>query len=167
MPKATTDFMTRLESGIGEDATREFLEQNCPDVSPPERHSEERSLFLASKDVDDYLRKRRRKYLEELEGYLIRVFGETSMIDSDYQTCSGNFKIHGRPNLSPKVAIWVSKRRLLYASRIADCVCRHLDAGRLRSIPLHDLSSTANQYDYEFMMIPDMSKWTIGRPCVG
>lgn len=70
MPKATTDFMTRLESGVGEDATRQFLEQNCPDVSPPERHSEERRLFLASKDVDDYLRKRRRKYMEELEGYL-------------------------------------------------------------------------------------------------
>ena len=70
MPKATTDFMTRLESGIGEEATREFLVENCPDVSPPERHSEERDLFLASKDVDDYLRKRRRKYLKELEGYL-------------------------------------------------------------------------------------------------
>ncbi|MCU0860507.1 MAG: hypothetical protein MUE55_07990, partial [Thermoplasmata archaeon] len=70
MPKATTDFLNRLESGIGDEATREFLEQNCPDVSPPERHSEERRLFLASKDVDDYLRKRRRLYLEELEGYL-------------------------------------------------------------------------------------------------
>jgi hypothetical protein len=70
MPSATTDFLTRLESGIGEEATREFLEQNCPDVSPPERHSDERVLFLASKDVDAYLRKRRRMYLEELEGYL-------------------------------------------------------------------------------------------------
>lgn len=70
MPKATSEFLTRLESGIGEEATREFLKECCPDVSPPERYSDERDLFLASKGVDDYLSKLRRMYLEELKGYL-------------------------------------------------------------------------------------------------
>ncbi len=70
MPKATSVFMGRLEAGIGEKATRVFLADHCPDTSPPEHYSDERALFLTSKDVDDYLRRRRRKFLDELEGYM-------------------------------------------------------------------------------------------------
>jgi len=70
MPKATSEFLRRLESGIGEEATRKFLEDNCPDVGPPEYYADERELFLASKDVDDYLIKRRRKFIDELKGHM-------------------------------------------------------------------------------------------------
>jgi hypothetical protein len=70
MPKATSEFLTRLESGIGEEATRKFLMSYCPDTGPPEYYSDERALFLASKDLDDYLRRRRRKFLEELQGHM-------------------------------------------------------------------------------------------------
>ncbi len=69
MPRATNDFMRRLESGIGEKETRDFLLEHCPDVSPQERYSDERALYLASKDIDDYLRRQRAKFIEELEEY--------------------------------------------------------------------------------------------------
>ncbi len=70
MPRSTCEFMDRLERGIGAEATRKFLLENCPDVGPPEHYAEERELFLASKDVDDYLKRRREKFVEELEGYM-------------------------------------------------------------------------------------------------
>jgi len=70
MPKATSEFLRRLESGIGEDATRKFLENNCPDAGPLEYYSHERELFLSSKDIDDYLLKRRREFIGELEGHM-------------------------------------------------------------------------------------------------
>ena len=70
MPSATSEFMSRMESGIGEEATRQFLLANCPDVGPPEYYAEERKMFLGSKDIDDYLRRRRRKFIKELEEHM-------------------------------------------------------------------------------------------------
>jgi len=70
MPRATEEFMGRVESGIGEDATRDFLMFNCPHVSPPVHYAEERKMLRASKNIDEYLRKRRRKSVEELEGHM-------------------------------------------------------------------------------------------------
>lgn len=70
MPRATSEFMKRLESGIGEEATRHFLLANCPHTGPPEYYAEERKMLRASKNIDDYLRKRRRRFLDELEGHM-------------------------------------------------------------------------------------------------
>jgi hypothetical protein len=70
IPDSTNEFLNRLESGIGEEATGEFLKKHCPDAGPPESYSEEKDLFLASKDVDEFLRKLRSTFLKELEGYL-------------------------------------------------------------------------------------------------
>ena len=70
MPSLTGEFMRRLEGGVGDDATRRFLIDRCPHMGPPESYSEERELFVASKDVDDYLSRRRRAFVAELEGHM-------------------------------------------------------------------------------------------------
>ena len=70
MPRATNEFMVRVELGIGEDATRDFLMSNCPHVSPTEHYAEERKMLRASKNIDEYLRKRRKKSFEELHGHM-------------------------------------------------------------------------------------------------
>ena len=69
MPEATTEFMRRLEEGIGEEATREVL-LTGPHAAPPEFHVKEREMFLASKDVDEYLRKRHEEFVRELKGHM-------------------------------------------------------------------------------------------------
>jgi hypothetical protein len=69
MPKATSEFMDRLESGIGEAATRELL-LTGPHAGPPEYYAEERKMLQASKNVDEYLRKRRKKFIDELRGHM-------------------------------------------------------------------------------------------------
>ena len=70
MPRGTGEFLRRLESGIGEDATRDFLMHYCPHVSPPEHYADERKMLRASKSIDEYLRKRHRISVEELEGHM-------------------------------------------------------------------------------------------------
>ena len=110
MPKATSEFLARLESGIGEEATREFLKKHCPDTSPPEHYSDERDLFLASKDVDDYLRKRRRRYLKELQGYMRDgTLYYTQKIDRDVIDFVRN---------NPEVGVGVRRGDMIYHTKI-------------------------------------------------
>lgn len=68
MPKATSDFMGRLESGLGEEETREVLLTGVH-AGPSTLYTAERKMFLASKDVDEYLRKRRKEFVKLLEGH--------------------------------------------------------------------------------------------------
>ncbi len=70
IPSFTNQFMDRLESGMGQEATRRFLMDCCPHLSLPGHYSKERELFLASKNIDDYLDERRRLFVEELEGHI-------------------------------------------------------------------------------------------------
>jgi len=69
MPKATTDFLNRIESGLGQEATRGILLKS-PHAGPPEYYADERKMLKASKNVDEYLRKRREKFIEELRGHM-------------------------------------------------------------------------------------------------
>ena len=110
MPKATSMFMTRLESGLGEEAARDFLASHCPDTSPPEHYSDERDLFLASKDIDDYLRKRRCKFIDELKGYMKNgTLFYTQKIDRDViDFVRGN----------PEVGVGVRRGNLIYHTKI-------------------------------------------------
>ena len=70
MPRATSEFMSRMEAGVGEAETREFLLANCPHTGPTAYYADEKKMLRASKDIDDYLRKRRRKFVKELEGHM-------------------------------------------------------------------------------------------------
>lgn len=69
MPKVTSDFMRRLEKGLGEEETRSVL-LTGPHAGPPEYYADERKMFLASKDVDEYLAKRRKEFIGLLEGHM-------------------------------------------------------------------------------------------------
>ncbi len=69
LPKATSDFMHRVESGLGAGKTREIL-LTGPHAAPPEYHVHEREMFEKSKDVDDYLRMRHEKFIAELRGHM-------------------------------------------------------------------------------------------------
>lgn len=69
MPEATTEFLRRLEEGIGDEATRTVL-LTGPHAAPPEYHVKEREMFLASKDVDEYLKKRHGEFVKELRGHM-------------------------------------------------------------------------------------------------
>lgn len=71
MPDLTAEFLGRLEEGVGEEATRELL-LTGPHAAPPEYHVKEREMFLASKDVDEYLRKRHEAFVNELQGHMDR-----------------------------------------------------------------------------------------------
>lgn len=69
MPKATCEFISRLESGLGEDGAREVLLVGVH-AGSPKYYTEEREMLLASKDVDEYLRKRRERMVKLLEDHM-------------------------------------------------------------------------------------------------
>lgn len=69
MPRITSDLMNRLESGLGEEETRNILLVG-PHAGPPEYYADERKMLLASENVDEYLRRRRKKFVAELEGHM-------------------------------------------------------------------------------------------------
>mgnify|MGYP001117887051 FL=1 len=69
MPRATRDFTDRLESGLGQEGTREVLLVGVH-AGLPKYYVEERKMLLASKDVDEYLRKRRERMVKLLEGHM-------------------------------------------------------------------------------------------------
>jgi len=65
-PRITKKFMERLETSLGEDKCREIL-LSGPHAGPKEYYLEERKTFLKSKGIDDFLEKRHKEYVEELE----------------------------------------------------------------------------------------------------
>jgi len=69
MPSITTEFLCRLESGLDHKEMRLIL-LDSPDAGPPEYYADERKMLKASKDVDEYLRKRRKKFVDELKGHM-------------------------------------------------------------------------------------------------
>jgi hypothetical protein len=69
MPKATSDFLDRLESEVGDGATREILLKS-PHAGPPSYYAGDKKAFKASKDIDEYLRKRHEGFIEELREHM-------------------------------------------------------------------------------------------------
>ena len=68
-PKTTKKLMERLEAKLGEEECREIL-LSGPHAGPKERYLPERKGFLALKSVDDFLKQRHKKYVEELEEHM-------------------------------------------------------------------------------------------------
>jgi len=64
--KVTKEVMERLEVVLGETQTRAIL-LTGPHAGPKEEYLPERKMFLASKGIDDFLKKRHRAYVEQLE----------------------------------------------------------------------------------------------------
>jgi hypothetical protein len=69
MPRTTREFTDRLESGLGEEGTREVLLVGVH-AGLPKYYEEERRMLLASKDVDEYMRKRRERMVKLLEEHM-------------------------------------------------------------------------------------------------
>ena len=70
MPKSTSDFLDRLETGVGPQATREILLKS-PHAGPPSAYADDRKMLRASKDVDEYLRRRHEGFVEELREHMV------------------------------------------------------------------------------------------------
>ena len=68
-PRITKKFMERLEAKLGEKVCREVLSSG-PHANPKDAYLPERKKFLASKGVDDFLKKRHEEYVRELEEHM-------------------------------------------------------------------------------------------------
>lgn len=109
MPKATNAFMSRLEKGLGEEGTREVLLVGVH-AGSPEYYAHERKMFLKARDVDDYLRMRREKFIKELEGHekdKTRFYNQ--MIDQD---------VLDFVRRSPEVAGGIRKGNRIYLTKV-------------------------------------------------
>jgi len=118
MPKVTSEFMDRLELCLGERETREVLLTGVH-AGPPEYYADERKMFLASKkDVDEYLRRRREKFIELLEGHMKnRTLFFTQPIDQDVLD-------HVKKN--PEVAGGIRKGNKIYCTKITFMAIEYL-----------------------------------------
>lgn len=68
IPKSTKRFMEMLESNLDEKTCRGIL-LTGPHAGPPEAYAGERKLLKGSRNVDEYLRKRRRQLVKELSDH--------------------------------------------------------------------------------------------------
>ena len=109
MPKVTSEFMSRLESGIGEEATRELL-LTGPHAAAPEYHLEERRMLRGSKSIDEYLRRRRKKFIRELTGHMNNgTFFFNQKINQD---------VIDFVRRNPEIAGGVRKGYLIYCTKV-------------------------------------------------
>jgi hypothetical protein len=68
-PKTTKKFMENLEAKLGEGGAREVL-LSGPHAGPKKEYLPERKAFLESEDIDDFLQKRHKEYVQELEQHM-------------------------------------------------------------------------------------------------
>jgi hypothetical protein len=117
LPRATSDFLCRVESGLGGRKTRELL-LTGPHAAPPEYHVEERRMFEASEDVDDYLRRRSEKFIGELREHMEKgTLFFTQPIDQDaLDYVEGN----------PEVASGVRKGNWIYVTKVPYMIIEYL-----------------------------------------
>ena len=69
MPKVTQDFMRRLQKGTGTETSRAILLTGVH-AGPAEFYADEKVMLRKSKDIDEYLAKRRQKMVDLLEGHM-------------------------------------------------------------------------------------------------
>ncbi|MFZ0965730.1 MAG: site-specific integrase [Candidatus Bathyarchaeia archaeon] len=68
-PKITKKFMDSLEAELGVSKCREILSSG-PHAGPKEQYLPEQKKFLESKSIDDFLTKKHKEYVEELEKHM-------------------------------------------------------------------------------------------------
>jgi hypothetical protein len=69
MPRFTKDFMKRIQDGTDRDTCRSVLLTGVH-AGPPESYADEIEMLRGSKDVDEYLAKRRQEMIDLLEGHM-------------------------------------------------------------------------------------------------
>ncbi|OGS44451.1 MAG: hypothetical protein A3K76_03575 [Euryarchaeota archaeon RBG_13_57_23] len=68
-PKVTKEFMNRLESNLDQHTCRRILLTGVH-AGPPEYYLDEKKMLRESKNVDEYLSKRRKKLIKELSEHM-------------------------------------------------------------------------------------------------
>ena len=68
-PKLTQKFMKTLEAKLNLEECREVL-LSVPHAAPKKEYLSERKAFLESESIDDFLQKRHREYLNELDQHM-------------------------------------------------------------------------------------------------
>ena len=68
-PRTTKKLMERLEAELGEEGCKEVL-LSGPHASPKRAYLPERKAFLESDGIDDFLRRRHKEYVNELEQHM-------------------------------------------------------------------------------------------------
>ena len=68
-PKITKKLMEKMEAELGEDSCREIL-LSGPHAGSKKTYLTERKAFMKSRNIDDFLRKRHKEYVEELEEHM-------------------------------------------------------------------------------------------------
>ncbi len=69
MPKATSDFLDRLESKVGVEEARLILLKS-PHAGPPSYYADDIREFKEAKDIDEYLRMRHEGFLKVLKEHM-------------------------------------------------------------------------------------------------
>lgn len=69
MPRYTQDFMRRLKKGTDKETCKAILLTGVH-AGPPEAYAEERRMLRESKDVDEYLARRRQRMIDLLAGHM-------------------------------------------------------------------------------------------------
>ena len=70
MPDVTVDFMKRLQEGTDTETSRAILLTGVH-AGPAEYYEDEKKMLRESKDIDEYLAKRRQKLIDLLEKHMI------------------------------------------------------------------------------------------------
>lgn len=65
-PRYMQPVIARLEQALGAEACRVLIADSLRDL-PEEYYREDREMYLSSRDVDEYLAKRKQKFLDQLE----------------------------------------------------------------------------------------------------
>jgi hypothetical protein len=68
-PKTTKKLMERLEAFLGEEGCREVL-LSGPHAGPKKEYLPEKKAFIESEGIDDFLLKRHKDYIRELESHM-------------------------------------------------------------------------------------------------
>jgi len=69
LPRITNEFMRRLQKGTGRKTSKAVLLIGVH-AGPLEAYADEKEMFRASKDVDEYLSRRRQRLIDVLEGHM-------------------------------------------------------------------------------------------------
>ncbi len=68
-PKTTKKLMERLEAELGEEGCKEVL-LSGPHAGPKKAYFPERKAFMESQGIDDFLKRRHKEYIDELEQHM-------------------------------------------------------------------------------------------------
>lgn len=117
-PRITKDFMSRLESNLDQHTCRRILLTGVH-AGPPEYYLDEKKMLKDSKDVDEYLSRRRKKLIKELSDHMKN--------DTLFFTQRIDKKALDFVKKNPEVAGGVRKGNRIFQTKIPYMMIEYLD----------------------------------------